>query len=231
VRLLSDAIVGGPPTAMIARCRELVEDRKVIRFLDEVSAPPFIAAVESFRIAAAVSATETALFTISSWEAPPMLPPPFDVTAEIDVHRKLAEHYASANPRDALRCLPVNPLCQIAIALGIQGPNAHFVGDGDALMHALVLAETDLAVGAARAAIVVAFEAEGPDGPPQAMAVVVAASTNGVPPPTVRVVDPAAAAALSSVQALRMVADAARRVGAARTEVRHRERLIFSLEP
>lgn len=127
------------PDDLRARAREL-GDRKVNRLLDVATRAPFVAAVEAFNLAPAAPPERVALFTVSGWD-PSVPSPPFDLEPSPELCRRLSRHfYQPEDPSDWLRRMPNSPLCQVAIATGLRGPNMHFVGDADSV--ALVLAYT-----------------------------------------------------------------------------------------
>jgi hypothetical protein len=99
-----------------------------------------------------------ALYTVGGWDGNmPDQPAPSDGTADGDavVSRHILE---VANPVGWLRMMSNNPLCQVSIAEGFRGPNAHLVGGPDALAQVLTVAAADLRGGAAQQAIVVAYD-------------------------------------------------------------------------
>lgn len=132
--------------------------RKVLRFLDAASYAPFAAAATVYRRNPVCAPEDVALYTVSGWDGnmpdQPFVP---DGSAEQDAElsRAILE---DANPVTWLRMLSNNPLCQVSIVEGFRGPNAHFVGDARALGHALAVAVADLRSGAARLALVVAYD-------------------------------------------------------------------------
>jgi len=132
--------------------------RKLARFLDAVSYAPFVATSRVFDRLAEVDPADVALYSVSSWDGD-MPEQPFVSDGSWAGDGKLSQHIlGDANPVTWLRMLANNPLCQVSIARGFRGPNAHFVGGWTALEQALVAAEDDLLTGAAQAAIVVAYE-------------------------------------------------------------------------
>jgi hypothetical protein len=195
-------------------------NRKVRRFLDRASMPPFVAALEAFHRARSggngsngsdggnggdgdegYDPAEVGLFTVSSWD-PTVPDPPFvdDGTAarRVALSRYVLE---TANPTSWLRMLTNNALCQASIAAGFQGPNAHAVGGATALRQALLVAAGVVNDRAAALAIVVAYD------PP--------AGTENLPPD--RAVTSAAAVALApgGDDAVDLLAEAARKDGQA----------------
>lgn len=176
------------PEDLRARAKEL-GDRKILRLLDAASYAPFVAAVEACRLALSAgeaSMDRVALFTVSSWD-PSVPAPPFPLDEAPDLAHRLSRHfYQPENPSDWLRRMPNNPLCQVAIATGLRGPNMHFVGDASSLVLALAYTEQAFADDDADLALVVAYDqADGgrhltPElGPSRAAAVALARSGTG----------------------------------------------------
>ena len=144
------------PTDLRAAAKSLA-DRKVVRFLDEVSTPPFLVAMQLLRgPGSTIDPATVGLFTTSAWEGDVATPTGLEDASDPD--RVVRYYLDESNPTDWLRAMPNDALCQAAIVGGIRGPNTHFVGGPAALMHCLVTAERAVADGAASAAIVVAFD-------------------------------------------------------------------------
>jgi 3-oxoacyl-(acyl-carrier-protein) synthase len=156
MRILTSTRVDGDEASLRAQARSEA-DRKLVRFLDAVSYAPFVATAQAF---AALDGTDPAgvgLYTVSSWDGD-MPDQPF-VPEDADDDVRLSRHILEeANPVTWLRMLSNNPLCQVSIAKGFRGPNAHFVGGLAALRHALAAADDDLTSRAAQVALVVAYE-------------------------------------------------------------------------
>lgn len=132
--------------------------RKVLRFLDAASYAPFLAASSVYRADPFSPPEEVALYTVGGWDgAMPDQPFFSDGTraSDAELSRHLLEN---AGPIEWLRMLSNNPLCQVSIAVGFRGPNAHLVGGPDALSHVLAAAVTDLDRGAASQALIVAYD-------------------------------------------------------------------------
>lgn len=148
--------------------------RKVFRFLDEVSAPPFVVGVSLLERAAVVAPDKIAVYTVSRWEAPVLRP---TIAGDDGSEHQLARYYLdSSNPTDWLRSMPNNALCQIAIVTGFQGPNIHFVGDGTAVAQTFSIADFVLERGQAEVAAVVGFDVDGSTGRCNAAGVLLRAS-------------------------------------------------------
>ncbi|SDY99836.1 hypothetical protein SAMN05421504_108190 [Amycolatopsis xylanica] len=183
--------------------------RKVLRFLDAASYSPYLAAARVYLENPVCAPEHVALYTVSGWDGD-MPDQPFvpDGTAEDDA--RLSKHILEdANPVVWLRMLSNNALCQVSIAEGFRGPNAHFVGDAHALGHAFAVAAEDLRSGAAKLALVVAFDtadedSEKPSGraPTQAAAVSLAAGGTDVLPALFARSDVAAARNESALSAM-----------------------------
>lgn len=132
--------------------------RKVLRFLDGASLAPFVAAATAYRRNPCCDPADVALYTVSGWDgAQP--DPPFTPNGSAEDDARLGRHILEdANPTGWLRMLANNALCQVSIVEGFRGPNVHLVGDAQALWQALVTAGADLASGAAKLALVVAYD-------------------------------------------------------------------------
>lgn len=184
-----------------------IADRKVMRFLDMVSLPAFVASCVLLDVAGEAPANRKGLFTISAWEA--------DVTASAELAaggaERLVKHYLEeSNPTDWLRAMPNNALCQVAIVTGLRGPNAHFVGGGAVTMHALTIAMQALDDGAADLAVVVAFDQLGTADEPASAAGVVLGTGGGA---ALSIEDAAAARDMTALDAMVATVRALREVG------------------
>jgi hypothetical protein len=150
------------PAPIRDRVRGLTS-RKISRFLDAASFAPFLAAMSCYRADPAQPPEHVALYTVGGWDGNmPDQPSRSDGSPDSDalISRHILEE---ANPVDWLRMLSNNPLCQVSIAEGFRGPNAHLVGGPDALAQVLAVAATDLRRGAARQAIIVAYDTDRAD--------------------------------------------------------------------
>ena len=117
-----------------------------------------MAAATVYRRGPVAAAENVALYTVSGWDGD-MPDPPFapDGTAADDV--RLSRHILEeSNPVTWLRMLSNNALCQVSISEGFRGPNAHLVGDSDAIGQAIAVAAADLEAGAAEQALIVAYD-------------------------------------------------------------------------
>lgn len=132
--------------------------RKILRFLDAVSYGPFAAIATAYRRNPVCPPEDVALYTVSGWDGD-MPDQPFTTDGSRDEYARLSRHILEdANPTGWLRMLSNNALCQVSIVEGFRGPNAHFVGDASALAQALAAAAYDLRTGAAKLALVVAYD-------------------------------------------------------------------------
>jgi len=132
--------------------------RKVYRFLDGASLAPFVAAATVYARNPLCEPADVALYTVGGWDGD-MPDQPFvpDGTATDDA--RLSRHILEeANPGGWLKMLSNNALCQVSIATGFRGPNAHLVGDAGALWQVLATAAQDLESGAATLAVLVAYD-------------------------------------------------------------------------
>ncbi|MHB8464116.1 MAG: hypothetical protein ACYDH6_19635 [Acidimicrobiales bacterium] len=152
---------GGGPYDLQAEARRLAKDRKVVRLLDGVSNPPFVAALTAFAsIEDEVNRDEVALFTVSSWE--PWLPEAPAELVDADHHTRYKYCFGEAHqPTAWLRGLANNTLCQIAIAGRFRAANLHVVGRAAALGPVLELVSHALTMEGAAAALIVAFDPAG----------------------------------------------------------------------
>ena len=144
------------------RVRELAS-RKVSRFLDAASFAPFLAAASVYRLDPAAPPEHVAVYTVGGWDGNmPDQPSLSDGSPDSDA--ELSRHILEqAGPVEWLRMLSNNPLCQVSIAEGFRGPSAHLVGGPDALAQVLAVAATDLRRGAARQALIVAYDTAAAD--------------------------------------------------------------------
>jgi 3-oxoacyl-(acyl-carrier-protein) synthase len=132
--------------------------RKVLRFLDAASFSPYAAAARVYLDNPVCEPEHVALYTVSGWDGD-MPDQPFVPDGTVEEDARLSRHILEdANPVVWLRMLSNNALCQVSIAEGFRGPNAHFVGGAHALGHAVAVATADLRSGAAKLALVVAFD-------------------------------------------------------------------------
>lgn len=139
------------------RVRELAS-RKVSRFLDAASFAPFLAAASVYRRDPVAPPEDVALYTVGGWDGNmPDQPSLSDgsMASDAELSRHILEQ---ANPVEWLRMLSNNSLCQVSIAEGFRGPNAHLVGGPDALGQVLAIAAADLRRGATRQALLVAYD-------------------------------------------------------------------------
>jgi hypothetical protein len=149
--------IGGDSTRLHELARELTS-RKVLRFLDPASLAPFVAAATVYRRAPVADPSDVALYTVGGWDGD-MPDQPFVPDGSPDDDARLSRHILEeANPATWLRMLSNNPLCQVSISERFRGPNAHLVGGAAAARDAITVAAADLASGAARQALVVAYE-------------------------------------------------------------------------
>jgi hypothetical protein len=145
------------PTDLLAEARTFAS-RKVLRFLDAASLPPFVAAHRAYQGRPSCPPDRVALFTVTGWD-PTAPSAPFAVADDAAGRRALSQYFLeAADPTGWLRMMTNNALCQVSIAVGFRGPNAHFVGGADVLRQAIVVASQNLMQGSADLAIVVAFD-------------------------------------------------------------------------
>lgn len=145
------------PSEVQALVRELAS-RKILRFLDAASYAPFLAATQVYRRDPVAAPAEVALYTVGGWDGN-MPDQPSLSDGSMDSDAELSRHILEqAGPVEWLRMLSNNPLCQVSIAEGFRGPNAHLVGGPDALAQVFAVAAADLHRGAASQALIVAYD-------------------------------------------------------------------------
>lgn len=133
-------------------------DKKIMRFLDPLAAPAFLAAALTVDRAGGIADPERcAIFTVSRRDpdyAQPELPEQWARGAE-----GVATYYQSLSvPTDWLRTMTNNVLCHVAVAHRLRGPNMHLTGDVAALLAVIGLAGDALAHQEVSAALVVCFD-------------------------------------------------------------------------
>jgi hypothetical protein len=132
--------------------------RKLLRFLDAASTAPFVVAATLYHRAPLVPPADVALYTVGGWDGD-MPDQPFTPDGSVEADAALSRSILEdANPVIWLRMLSNNALCQVSISEGFRGPNAHLVGGPETVGHALAAAAADIAGGAARQALVVAYD-------------------------------------------------------------------------
>jgi 3-oxoacyl-(acyl-carrier-protein) synthase len=148
---------GGTEEGLRESAREFTS-RKILRFLDRASLPAFVAASVVYRRSPECDPADVAIYTVSGWDGA-MPDQPFEPDGSARDDARLGLHILEgANPTGWLRMLANNALCQVSIAHGFRGPNAHLVGDAETLRQVLISAGCDLARGAAKLVLVVAFD-------------------------------------------------------------------------
>jgi hypothetical protein len=150
------------PADLASEAKRLANDRKIVRLLDPVSMPPFVAALSTLHQAGALDLARLALYMVSEcdYESPE---PPASSTGTFPLQPEVARHYyENGNPAAWLRSMPNSCICQTSIASGAHGPNLHLVGGGMSVRHALLLADAALRSGQASAALIVAYSPTGP---------------------------------------------------------------------
>lgn len=197
---------------LLSEVREVVGDRKILRFLNPNSLPAFACAVEAASLLPDVDPQRLTLFTVSGWESmKEFAPAGLDgATGTRDELRRL--FYNTSNPTFALSMLNNAPLCQAGIATRIQGPSMHVMGDGTAALRLLVIAAETFRENTAEAAIVVAFDVDGNGArASRARAIVLSPNAQGARA-ALEVESPAAAGGNSAVATLSSCIDAAERL-------------------
>lgn len=192
------SVVAGVPSAalpddLLAAAKATGAKRQVIRFLDGMALPAFVAGITALDAAGVADGERCGIFTVSGWD-PDQHQPEID---EAPSYTTVARHYiTTASPTAWLRKMVNNVLCQLSLTRNLRGPNNHVVGGVDALAAVLVLGERAIAGGVADHVLVVAY-----DTPPghesdhevagQAAALVLGGPANGVlrPEPAPRAVD------------------------------------------
>lgn len=130
---------------------------KVVRFLDGMSLPAFVAGLTALSRVPELDPERCALLTVSGWDPSFRQPELADgVTADFAA---VASHYCSSgSPTAWLRTMVNSALCHIAIAAGVRGPNIHLVGRAPAVETGFFLAE-GLLGGDVDHVLIVAFDA------------------------------------------------------------------------
>jgi len=143
----------------LAEYAQRAAPRAVRRLLGGASLAAFAVAVQlSKSQQPALSPDRTGLFTISAWD--PSIPyPAFALDESPDLTERLSHFYLNPqNPSDWLRRMPNNPICQVAIATGLRGPNMHYIGTAEALHLIVAVAGQALCDGQADGALVVGYD-------------------------------------------------------------------------
>ncbi|MFG2830742.1 hypothetical protein ACGFWI_25260 [Streptomyces sp. NPDC048434] len=134
--------------------------RKVLRFLDAASMAPFVVTAALYRSDPAAEPKDVALYTVGGWDGD-MPDQPFRSDGSADSDALISQNILEeANPVNWLRMLSNNALCQVSISEGFRGPNAHLVGGPDALEQVLAVAAADLRRGAAKQALIIAYDTD-----------------------------------------------------------------------
>ena len=130
---------------------------KIVRFLDDMSLPAFVAGVTALSQVPELDPERCALLTVSAWDPSFRQPElPDGVIADFSSVASQCTH--SGSPTAWLRSMVNSALCHIAVATGVRGPNIHLVGHAPALATALFLTER-LFGGGVDHALIVAFDA------------------------------------------------------------------------
>jgi len=151
-----------PSTALPHDPRASVRDagvsRHVVRFLDGMALPAFVAGTQALDAAGVEDGERCGLFTISGWD-PTHYQPELEPD-EASGYTTVARHYiTTASPLAWLRKMVNNPLCQLSITRGLRGPNNHVVGQAPGLALVLTLAGLAIDAGDADRMLIVAFDA------------------------------------------------------------------------
>jgi hypothetical protein len=158
------AVVAAVTTAEVAGTGDLRAaarasgaSRPVMRFLDGMALPAFVAGVAALDAAGVTDGERCGVFTVSGWDPDQHQP---DIGPEAPSVTTVARHYiTTASPTAWLRKMVNNTLCQLSLTRNLRGPNNHVVGGPEALAVALVMADRAVAGGAADHILVVAFDA------------------------------------------------------------------------
>lgn len=146
--------------SLLSEVRQVVGDRKILRFLTPKSLPAFACAVEAASFIRDVDPQRITMFTVSGWESMKEFTPS-GMTKDVDSREELRRlYYSTSNPTSMLSMLNNAPLCQAGIATSIQGPCMHVMGDGADLLRMMMIASETFREGTADAAILVAFDVE-----------------------------------------------------------------------
>lgn len=150
------------PEDMRGEAKRLANDRKIVRLLDPVSTPPFVAALITVNNLGGVDTSGMALYMVSECDYESPEPPSTD-SGEFPGPREVARHYyENGNPAAWLRSMPNSCICQTSIVSGAHGPNLHLVGNAESVRHAVLLADVALRAERATAALIIAYSPTGP---------------------------------------------------------------------
>jgi 3-oxoacyl-(acyl-carrier-protein) synthase len=138
--------------------------RQVVRFLDGMALPAFVAgmtALDAAGVTEPADGERCGLFTISGWDPdqhqPELGPDQGDQPA---TYETVARHYiTTASPMAWLRKMVNNVLCQLSLSRNLRGPNNHVVGGPGALAAVLALGGRSIETGGADRVLVLAYDA------------------------------------------------------------------------
>jgi 3-oxoacyl-(acyl-carrier-protein) synthase len=182
----SDAL----PADLRAAAKAAGVPRQVVRFLDGMALPAFVAgltALDAAGVTEPADGERCGLFTVSGWDPDQHQP---DLGGEPASYETVARHYiTTASPMSWLRKMVNNVLCQLAMTRNLRGPNNHVVGGSDALAAVLALGRRAVARGTADQVLVVAYDAPAgdestPDPAGAAAALVLTGAASARPLPT-----------------------------------------------
>jgi 3-oxoacyl-(acyl-carrier-protein) synthase len=157
VAVLAAASSGSLPEDLRAAAKAAGAPRQVVRFLDGMALPAFVAGTAALDRAGVSDGERCGVFTVSGWDPDQHQP---DVDDEPASYRTVARHYiTTASPMTWLRKMVNNVLCQLAMVRDLRGPNNHAVGGSDALAAILALGQRAIATGAADHVLIVAYDA------------------------------------------------------------------------
>jgi hypothetical protein len=142
----------------VAAAARSFASRKVVRLLERVSLPPFVAAHTLLGRHPEIEVADLGLVVLSAWEpgVPDWLPTHDGTLAGFG--QAIARLNELVTPTTFLAGHPNNLLCQIAVSTGQHGPNFHLIGDARAGLEALDLISSLLALELAPAVLLVAFD-------------------------------------------------------------------------
>ncbi len=148
-----------PPVAERAAAVKRAARRPVSKLLDRAFYGVYLAGLQLHaQLPAGASAEETAVYTVGNWDPSVPIPDFADEPAE-DLVERLSHFYTHpANPTDWLRRMPNNPICNIAITTGYQGPCLHYTGTATSLALMVPVAVAAIADGQAENALLLAFD-------------------------------------------------------------------------
>lgn len=207
-----DSLANDSSESLRSEVREIVGDRKILRFLSPQTLPAFACAVQAANLIQGIDPKRITLFTVSGWESLKEFVPSGHDPEEKSRDKLRRLFYSASNPTTALSMLGNAPLCQAGIATKIQGPSMHVMGDGADFFRLMVIAGETFREDTAEAAILVAFDVEAAESDvvSRARAIVLSPNASGARA-SVDVLSPVAARDTLAIAAVESCIDAVER--------------------